>query len=321
LLRKDLARRVAGIVGSDAMILENAASGWPASVRVLTDDGEVPVALHVGPVGLSHRGRDAVERRFQNPDKNVPVSAQPHQIPVLLDVWDQEGPTVFVALDGTSRMGNVTRVSIFEPLALLRSAALSGWDEGNSSTGERLVAFTPSLLPIYIQLLRSGAQVAPGSLALVAAAAGLLSTEGTAPERGRRTASALIRDARFSGAVCDAYNRRCAMCGLNFSLVVGAHILPVAAAGAPDKVWNGLALCHNHHAAFDTHRIHVDSGSRRISMHPELLAGVEISPACAQFVGGTFKSLASPIDRAHLPHPMMFERRYDHFFDKYDWVA
>jgi hypothetical protein len=302
------------------MVLENAASGWPASVRVLTDDGEVPVALHIGPVGLSHRGRDAVERRFQNPGQNVPVSALPHQIPVLLGVWDQEGPTVFVALDGSSRLGNVTRVSIFEPLALLRSAALRGWDEGESSTGERLVAFTPSLLPVYIQLLRSGAHVAPEALALVAAAAGLLSTDSGAPERGRRTASALIRDAKFSGAVCDAYNRRCAMCGLNFSLVVGAHILPVAAAGSPDKVWNGLALCHNHHAAFDSHRIHVDSGSRRISMHPELLAGVRISAACEQFVSGTFESLASPIDRADRPHPTMFQRRYEHFSNKYDWV-
>jgi hypothetical protein len=312
---------VASIVGPDVMVLEDAASGWPASVLVLTDAGPVPVALHVGPVGFSHRERDDIERRFQNPGRNVPVSAMPHQIPVLLGLWEQEGQTVFIALDGRSRLGNVTRVSIFEPIALLRSAALRGWDEGESSTSERLTAFVPSLLPIFIQLLRSGAHVAPESLALVASAAGLLSAEGTAPERGRRTASALIRDAKFSGLVCNAYNRRCAMCGLNFSLVVGAHILPVAAAGAPDEVWNGLALCHNHHAAFDSHRIHVDSASRHISMHPDLVAGMKISLACEQFVRGTFASLAPPLEKAHLPRTTMFQGRYEHFSSKYDWVA
>lgn len=320
MLRKDLARRVAAIVGPEVMVLQDAATGWPASVQILTDSGPVPVALHVGPVGFSHRQRDDVERRFQNPNKNAPVTALPHQIPVLLGVWDQEGQTVFVALDGRSRQGRLTRVSIFEPLALLRSALLRGWDEGYSSTGERLTAFIPSLLPVYIQLLQSGTQVSPDSLALVASAAGLVSTDESAPARGRRTASALIRDAKFSRDVCDAYSWRCAMCGLNFRLVVGAHILPVAAPGSHDAVWNGLALCHNHHAAFDGHRIYVDPNSRQISVHPELLEGVKNSVACEQFVRGTFATLAHPLERTQFPKAKMFSQRYEHFSSKYDWI-
>lgn len=227
---------------------------------------------------------------------------------------------MLVALDGHSRVGRKTRFSLFVPLGLLNAAAAQGWEEGYSTTGERIVAFHPALLPAYVQALRSGVSIDAESVAIAVAASGMVGEGGTAIERGRRTVSSLIRDAVFSKNVREAYDGRCAMCGLNFSLVVGAHVYPVAALGAPDEVWNGVALCHNHHAVFDGHLIYVEPDTRQITLHPELHEGITKSTACAQFVRGTFTQLVSP-SRAHdLPRSAMFEKRYDFFASKYDWA-
>ena len=318
--RSQQATLIAELLGPEVMTVDELATGWPASVTVKTDTGPVRVALHVGPVGHSHRQRDDVERRFQNPGSDRPVTAQPGELPILLGVWEELGATVLVALDGRSRVGRETRFSLFAPLELLKAAAAQGWREGYSTTGERIVAFHPALLPAYVQALRSGVSIDAGSVALAVAAAGLVDEVGTAIERGRRTVSSLVRDAIFSRDVREAYGGRCAMCGLNFSLVVGAHVYPVAAVGAPDKVWNGIALCHNHHAVFDGHLIYVEPDSRQITLHPELHEGITKSPACAQFVQGTFTRLVSP-SRAHdLPKSAMFEKRYGFFASKYDWA-
>lgn len=66
-----------------------------------------------------------------------------------------------------------------------------------------------------------------------------------------------LRRRGFRQAVIEAYDYRCAVCGLricspDFSLweVEAAHIVPHHAMGK-DDIWNGLALCHLHHWAFD----------------------------------------------------------------------
>lgn len=64
------------------------------------------------------------------------------------------------------------------------------------------------------------------------------------------------RDPRFREVVLRAYGRRCAICGYDGRLgttelgLEAAHIM-WHAAGGPDEVQNGLALCSFHHKAFD----------------------------------------------------------------------
>jgi predicted restriction endonuclease len=66
-----------------------------------------------------------------------------------------------------------------------------------------------------------------------------------------------LRDRGFRQAVIEAYNHRCAVCGLKIrspdSLtweVEAAHIVPNRLRGR-DDIWNGIAFCHLHHWAFD----------------------------------------------------------------------
>ena len=66
-----------------------------------------------------------------------------------------------------------------------------------------------------------------------------------------------IRLRGFRQAVIEAYNFRCAVCGMKLNSpsssiweVEAAHIVPHSSMGK-DDIWNGLSLCHLHHWAFD----------------------------------------------------------------------
>ncbi len=66
-----------------------------------------------------------------------------------------------------------------------------------------------------------------------------------------------IRKRGFRQAVVEAYDFRCAVCGLKINSpkrkvweVEAAHIVPHSSKGK-DDILNGLSLCHFHHWAFD----------------------------------------------------------------------
>jgi len=77
----------------------------------------------------------------------------------------------------------------------------------------------------------------------------------------------LQRDPEFLQKVRDAYNERCAVCGVRRETpdgrpeVEAAHIKSVSD-GGPDELENGLALCRLHHWAFDNGWIAVDDEYR-----------------------------------------------------------
>jgi putative restriction endonuclease len=80
-------------------------------------------------------------------------------------------------------------------------------------------------------------------------------------EPRRRTVqevSSWSRDARFRNLVLQAYDRRCAITGLQLRLVDAAHILPVGAPGSTDHVNNGIALSPTYHRAYDRDLIYLD---------------------------------------------------------------
>ncbi len=73
----------------------------------------------------------------------------------------------------------------------------------------------------------------------------------------KTTKESAMRTRGFRQAVIEAYDCKCAVCGLKinspdsiFWEVEAAHIVPNSLKGK-DDVWNGLALCHLHHWAFD----------------------------------------------------------------------
>src|SRR3712207_3081262 len=88
--RSDLAGRIAELVGDDILRITDAATGWPALGELLVGDEAIPVAAYVGPVTSGHRGRDEVERRFQNPGGGRPITTVRGREVLLLGLWEAD---------------------------------------------------------------------------------------------------------------------------------------------------------------------------------------------------------------------------------------
>ncbi len=142
--------------------LSDPADGWPGIGSLHVEDVTIPVAIWIGPIGGSHRGRDGVERRFQNPGSNRPIWVDTQRQPLLLGLWDNDSRVevetpVIVAADPRRREGRTTRFSVFVSLAALQVAAQRSWAEHRNDDGELLRYTVPGGLP---DLLLAGADVA-----------------------------------------------------------------------------------------------------------------------------------------------------------------
>jgi len=327
--RTELVNRLALYVGP-ALEIEDLASGWPSLATLYVDGVSHPVALFVGSVGLSHRGRDEIERRFQNPAGQTPIVAIAGRKSILLGLWesdlngDVDRPIVAMAESNRRSDGRTTRWSVFLLVSALYDALRSGWAINVSNTGEVIRYFHPALLPVAVaaSLTRGEPDTqtihrAVWSNRLMDSAANPLDSNYV--ERVRRTVTTLVRDSKFSGAVLRAYRRRCAMCGLGLSLVQGAHIYPASAPGSTDEVTNGLALCANHHQAFDRHLIAVKPDTLEVILHPSVHEDATVDGASASFVESTLSSLLSTMP-ALAPSPDAFRMRYEFYGHQYDWT-
>lgn len=114
------------------------------------------------------------------------------------------------------------------------------------------------------------------------------------------------RDPNFRPAVLTAYERRCAICDFDVRLAEDLLGLDAAhikwhAAGGPDRVPNGLALCKLHHHALDRGAIGLaPSGNRRF----KLLVSQELSgtsEAFRQLVDARGRTVRMPQERSQIP--------------------
>ena len=188
------------------------------------------------------------------------------------------------------------------------------------TNGETIHLFRPELLPIFIGMDHTQV-VLPEVQEIVGASGFLEDPTAEAGERARRGALRAVRRDGFGRAVVNAYGGECAMCGLDHGLVEGAHIYPVRAPGSPDTLWNGIALCGNHHRAFDRHEIHIHPETRVISIHPDLQAVAGSNDALRSLLETTVQELRPPITEAARPRVEMFERRYEFFGEAYSWAG
>lgn len=318
--RKVTVRRIAELVG-DGFVLDAEEDGWPARARIRIPSSNTPIrlSLHTSTVGTMSRA--VGEMRFQNPGQNRPMVKLRATLPLLIGLADGRQP-VLVGADPRQRLGRTTRFSVRFPDALLDEARARGWAEYVSTSGEVITAFHPSLFPVFVEASTHALDLAPGRVADVVAGSGLLEDDDDASRtRMRRATTALVRDARFSRAVKQAYEERCGMCGLDLGLVSAAHIYPAHAPGSHDSVWNGVLLCDNHHRAFDAHLISVNPGSRQISFRPSVQEQAAVDPIVANFVNSTFAALRVPGSTSLQPRPRMFTRRYEYFGPEYVWAV
>jgi HNH endonuclease/Methylase-associated X1 len=320
--RISLVRALCGLVGQSVCRVIAPRDGWPSVIEVQLSGGPQRFSAHIGRIH-SHSRRD-YEYRFQNPaeDDRPPVTVLPGTIPLLLGVWNGDGPPVIVAAEPEIRLGDTTRFSVLFPQRLFREAQEFGWAEPyRNSRGNLHWSFLPPLLPAFIELYQARIPIDPMTMQIAALSSGLVDEPSDAASaRARQSVTRLVRTARFGQKVVAAYGGICAMCGINLGLVSGAHILPVSAVSSVDEIWNALALCENHHRAFDSHRLWVEPSDRRLRIHPSILDHARSNERSQLFVDTTLGTLLDPLRAADLPNPDMFRERYQYFKDDYNWV-
>lgn len=309
-----------GLVGPTVATVIDERDGWPGLVEVRLSTGPQRFSVHVGPI--HPMARKDYEYRFQNPGQNRPVMTLPGTQPLLIGIWEDDQPNVLVAAQPEIRLGDMTRFSVLFPERLFRTAQQFGWAEPyRNNKGGIHWSFFPQLLPTFIESYQTNTTITPRELQIAVVGAGLVDQpEEASAARARRAATQLVRAALFGRQLVDAYGGLCAMCGLNLGLVSGAHILPVSAPGSVDQPFNGLALCDNHHRAFDSHRIWVHPERRTVKIHPSILTHAGANARSQDFVQTTFTRLTAPAEAANLPRPRMFAERYSYFDGYYDWA-
>ena len=121
-----------------------------------------------------------------------------------------------------------------------------------------------------------------------------------------------IRDANFRRQVCEAYDDRCAVTGLQIingggrSEVQAAHIWGVGQ-GGPDVVQNGLALSGTVHWLFDRHLISLTDDYRLLVSHNKVPAELRV------LFERQMDRIHLPKDQQLWPHPTYVEKHREGF--------
>jgi putative restriction endonuclease len=123
----------------------------------------------------------------------------------------------------------------------------------------------------------------------------------------------------FSRDVLAAYEARCAVCGLDVAeLLDAAHIVPDRDEAGVAWVRNGMALCKNHHAAYDANLLGVSPGLT-VKVAPPLLPVALDRPAASDTISSLDGASLKALPRAeHLrPDPDLLAVRLSEFQRKW----
>jgi hypothetical protein len=320
--RTRLAATLCEWVGPHVVRSIDLGTGWPSTLTIKTRSGWTTAHVYVGPIGLSQRGRDDMERRFQNPAKGRPIKDSA-EVRLLLGLHELDAARLIVAMQADRRLDRPSRHSLFMPVHLLRSARAWGWAEHQSTSGERLVAFRPELLPAFVEMQILGTTLLESDIVRLVSAAGADDAEADASSLARALGaiSDLLEESAFIDRVRKAYASTCSMCGLKAPFVSAAAILPLSAPRALRDVCNGIAACPNHAAAFDRCLIYVDAQTLEVRLHPEYHCdGADVLAGQSALHKTLRPKLWVPEERELQPRGELIAERYRSMREQYLWV-
>lgn len=112
------------------------------------------------------------------------------------------------------------------------------------------------------------------------------------------------RDPNFRKKVYDAYDNKCAMCGMQLELIEAAHIIPHSHEKGTDEVDNGVALCSLHHTAYDRSLIYFDNEFNILMNETkvEYLEKIGLDSGLRKFEKLSFDTLIIPENQSMRPY-------------------
>lgn len=298
-------------------------SGWrslvyqrhkPFGLRVYksaaSQDGSADFALSAYIWNCTHGGGPARADDEYRVQLTGVVPTEDDRVLTLLLGW-HSGYEVFVAFDIRRHDGQASASpSIQIKEATLRDAHTNAFAVHTRQNGEIAVAFRPEFLVDYalnarelhttgqpsedVRLLNDIEHISETDIAAI-----------TSYER-QKVVAKIVRKYRasdFTRRVLGAYNRTCAMCGVQLALIDAAHIIPVAADTSTDETKNGIALCKLHHAAFDRNLVSFDEAYRIHVSEVEVdrLNQKDLSSGLRQFREALLPVIRMPHDRRDYP--------------------
>ncbi len=111
------------------------------------------------------------------------------------------------------------------------------------------------------------------------------------------------RDPAFKKGVYEAYDYKCAMCGIQLELIEAAHIVPHSHNKGTDEISNGICLCALHHTAYDKSLIFFDEkfDIKVNSEKMEYLKKINQDSGFFDFQELSFDKIKLPINPIHRP--------------------
>lgn len=176
----------------------------------------------------------------------------------------------------TPRINEKSTVSFYSRFSVQERASKNGIAAYIDSNKQVVVSFRPEYLGLYLENIDHMHSNTEDALRELIAKSD--ATDVTENEIGQSyvinnetytvTHKQFKRDPNFRKIVLQAYDNRCAFCGIQLDLVEAAHIIPHSHDKGTDTPENGICLCPLHHTAFDKGLIFINK-SLKVQMNDQ----------------------------------------------------
>ena len=158
------------------------------------------------------------------------------------------------------------RFSLYTRLSNHQRARTDGFSVYRDASHQNVLSFRSEFMDLYVGNTEVMHQATDRALQNLVSAhrdtrSGVASRKlvAVAKRRIEITHHQYARSPQFREAVREAYQNRCAMCGVQLELIEAAHLVPHNHPKGLDTVSNGIALCALHHRSLDTGLIYLDA--------------------------------------------------------------
>ena len=163
------------------------------------------------------------------------------------------------------RFNRKDTISVYSRFSVQETASTIGISTYKDTENQNIISFKPSYLGLYLENLDKIHLLNERSLLELiqeSDKSNLKNQDQSLNIEGKDitiTHTRYSRDPRFRKKVYDAYDYKCAMCGMQLELIEAAHIVPHSHEKGTDDISNGICLCVLHHKAYDNSLIYFNS--------------------------------------------------------------
>lgn len=208
-----------------------------------------------------------------------------------------------------SRFNVKKTISLYSRFSTHKKALEAGISNYIDNNNQSIISFSPKYLGLYLENIENIHSIDENQLQQLISKSDESDSEDKYTELHIKKHKFTIthkqykRDPKFRKIIYQAYNNRCAMCGIKLGIVIAAHIIPHADPDGTDEVDNGICLCPLHHDAYDSGIVYFDENFK-IKLNQEkirYLEKMDLDSGIKKFEELTFEEISLPENMAFRP--------------------